>query len=67
MSEIERLWRGKSIQMKIIIFMYEKFINPGKIDQLTQRVIITLMGEGFILLTRGYRFMGGWTTPLLTR
>ena len=27
-----------------------------------------LMGEGFILLTRGYGFMGGGcTTPLLTR
>ena len=33
-------------------------------------VILTgfdLMGEGFILLTRGYGFMGGCTTPLLTR
>ena len=26
-----------------------------------------LMWEGFILLTRGYGFMGGCTTPLLTR
>ena len=28
---------------------------------------ISLMGEGFILLTRDYGFMGGCTTPLLTR
>ena len=31
-------------------------------------LVKTLMGEGFILLTRGYGFMrGGCTTPLLTR
>ena len=30
-------------------------------------VVWSLMGEGFILLTRGYGFMGGCTTPLLTR
>ena len=28
---------------------------------------ITLLGEGFILLTRGYGFIGGCTAPLLTR
>ena len=38
-----------------------------RIPSLTNDVLLILMGEGFILLTRGYGFMGVCTTPLLTR
>ena len=42
-------------------------MDTNSIPSVNNPVAAMLMGEGFILLTRGYGFMGGCTTPLLTR
>ena len=45
---------SSSVQMSKLILDLKKTVATNK---------SSLMGEGFILLTRGYGFMGGWTTP----
>ena len=43
----------------VVLFYRPLSLLPSK----QQKVMVTLMGEGFILLTRGYGFMGGGVPP----
>ena len=57
-NPVARFFRQKNRQIVAI-----RFVDPVNI----LLTLAALMGEGFILFTRGYEFMGGCTTPLLTR
>ena len=43
----------------VVLFYRPLSLLPSK----QQKVMVTLMGEGFILLSRGYGFMGGGVPP----
>ena len=55
------------IRQQVSVDQEEKTQRYQEESKISNEIIYTLMGEGFILLTRGYGFMGGCTNPLLTR
>ena len=66
-SDVE-VWCHKKNKRKVwlsrlIKAIYQQFLSLGGI----RNFALPLMGEGSILLTRGYGFIGGYTIPLLTR